>query len=60
MLCIHHFDRRPAEIHESFEIWYTVSWRSNQILSALVQWSESLAPDPEAPGSISGATRFSE
>jgi hypothetical protein len=25
MLCIHHLDRRPAEIHESFEIWHIVS-----------------------------------
>jgi hypothetical protein len=36
----------------------TVSEDQNYVL--LVQWSEFLAANPEVPGSIPGATRFSE
>jgi hypothetical protein len=32
----------------------------NDMTASVVYWSEFLATDPEVPGSIPGATRFSE
>jgi hypothetical protein len=43
--------RQPCNISNKFEVFMTAS---------VVQWSEFPATDPEIPGSIPGATGFSE
>jgi hypothetical protein len=35
-------------------------FQNMQGIALVIQWSEFLATDPEVPGSIPGATRFSE
>jgi hypothetical protein len=54
-----HFDDQRKQY---VSVYYVSDWNffiSLRTASA-VKWSEFLAPDPEVPGSIPGATRFSE
>jgi hypothetical protein len=43
-----------------FMVCSLVSARGKYLTTSVVYWSEFLATDPEVPGSIPGATRFSE